>query len=128
MSDDERAIRAMVDAWLAASRSGDIQSVLDLMTEDVVFLVPGRAPFGKAAYAQAAAGMQGMKIEGTSFIEELTINGNWAFMRTTLDLAFTPAGATSAIRRTGNTLTILRKEGDGRWRLARDANLPAEII
>jgi ketosteroid isomerase-like protein len=29
------------------------------------------------------------------------------------------------VRRTGYTLTILRKEGDRRWRLAHDANLPA---
>jgi ketosteroid isomerase-like protein len=27
------------------------------------------------------------------------------------------------VRRSGYTLTILRKERDGRWRLARDANL-----
>jgi len=29
------------------------------------------------------------------------------------------------VRRSGYTLTILRKERDGRWRLARDANLLA---
>jgi ketosteroid isomerase-like protein len=29
--------------------------------------------------------------------------------------------------RAGDTLTILRKEADGRWRLARDANLLSEV-
>lgn len=33
----------------------------------------------------------------------------------------TPAG--NIVRRTGYTLTILRKEPDRKWRLARDANL-----
>ena len=33
----------------------------------------------------------------------------------------TPAG--NIVRRAGYTLTILRKEPDGKWRLARDANL-----
>ena len=28
-----------------------------------------------------------------------------------------------AVRRAGYTLTLLRKEADGQWRLARDANL-----
>jgi ketosteroid isomerase-like protein len=27
------------------------------------------------------------------------------------------------VRRSGYTLTIMRKEADGKWRLARDANL-----
>jgi ketosteroid isomerase-like protein len=37
----------------------------------------------------------------------------------------TPPGG-KPVRRAGYTLTILRKEPDGRWRLARDANLLAE--
>jgi len=32
-----------------------------------------------------------------------------------------------AMRRSGYTLTILRKEPDGRWRLARDANMLAKV-
>ena len=31
------------------------------------------------------------------------------------------------MRRAGPTLTILRKEADGRWRVARDANFVAAI-
>ncbi|HXF53352.1 MAG TPA: hypothetical protein VNK52_04440 [Hyphomicrobiaceae bacterium] len=33
--------------------------------------------------------------------------------------------APEPVRRAGYTLTILRKERDGRWRLVRDANLLA---
>jgi len=125
MSDDENAIRRLVETWMTATRVGDTQAVLGLMTDDVVFLVPGRPPFGKAAYAEAAAALAGTKIDGSSTIKELTINGDWAFMRTALALTITPSGAAPVIRRTGNTLTILRKESDGRWRIARDANLLA---
>jgi ketosteroid isomerase-like protein len=35
----------------------------------------------------------------------------------------TPSGGGTPMRRSGYTLTILRKEPDGRWVLARDANL-----
>ncbi|MDQ2931771.1 MAG: SgcJ/EcaC family oxidoreductase, partial [Gemmatimonadota bacterium] len=47
MTDDERAIRSVVDAWFAATRSGDVDAVLELMTDDVVFMVPGQEPLGK---------------------------------------------------------------------------------
>ena len=51
MTEDERAIRELVATWMAASRAGDLDTVLGLMTEDVVFMVPGREPFGKEAFA-----------------------------------------------------------------------------
>ena len=51
MSDDECAIRELIATWMAASQAGDIEIVLSLMTDDVVFMVPGREPFGKEAFA-----------------------------------------------------------------------------
>ena len=42
-------------------------------------------------------------------------------VRVELLMALIPGG--SAVKRTGYTLTILRKQADGRWLLARDANL-----
>ncbi|TGV80367.1 SgcJ/EcaC family oxidoreductase, partial [Mesorhizobium sp. M00.F.Ca.ET.149.01.1.1] len=37
MSDDEAAIRHVVETWMEASRRGDLEAVLGLMTDDVVF-------------------------------------------------------------------------------------------
>ena len=51
MSEDERAIRDLVARWMAASRAGDLDTVLGLMSDDALFLVPGREPFGKDAFA-----------------------------------------------------------------------------
>ncbi len=48
--DDEGQIRQVVATWHAASRSGDVDTVLGLMTDDVVFLVPGRAPMQRAGH------------------------------------------------------------------------------
>jgi len=124
MSDDERAIRDLVATWMAASKAGDQDTVRGLMTDDVVFMVPGREPFGKEAFAAASQGMQGMRIEGTSDIVELQVLGDWAYLRNRLNVTITPPGG-SPTTRSGYTLTILRKEADGRWLLARDANLLA---
>jgi uncharacterized protein (TIGR02246 family) len=44
MTDDEQAIRNLVDTWIAATGAGDLSTVLSLMTDDVVFMVPGRPP------------------------------------------------------------------------------------
>jgi uncharacterized protein (TIGR02246 family) len=122
MTDDESAIRQVVETWMAASKSGDLATVLTLMTDDAIFMVPGQEPFGKDAFAAAAQSMADAQMEGTSEILELQVVGNWAFIRNRIDISATLRGG-DRIRRSGYTLTLLRKEADGRWRLARDANL-----
>ncbi len=123
MTDDERAIRDLVDTWMSASKAGDTQTVLSLMTEDVVFMTPGREPFGKEAFAQQSKEMQGAKIEGQSDVREVKVLGDWAYLRNRLEVTVTPADG-KPVRRKGWTLTILRKV-DGKWLLSRDANLLA---
>ena len=127
MTDDENAIRWLVAEWLEATKRGDLDAVLALMTDDVVFLLPGKPPMrGKSAFAaasraQAAHGQP--SFEGESAIQEISVRGDWAWIWTRLSVSITPPGG-QAVVRSGHTLTILRKEG-GRWLLARDANLLA---
>ena len=44
MQNDEQAIRQLVATWMAATKAGDMETVLSLMADDVVFLLPGRPP------------------------------------------------------------------------------------
>jgi len=122
MSPDERAIRELVDTWMKASRAGDTETVLGLMSDDVIFMVPGREPFGKQTFAANSRSMDGVKLEGSADIRELKVLGDWAYLRNFIEITVTPPGG-ETVRRSGFTLTILRKEPDGRWLLARDANL-----
>jgi uncharacterized protein (TIGR02246 family) len=124
MSEDERAIRELVATWMKASQDGDLATVLGLMADDVVFMVPGREPFGKEAFAAALQGMKDVRMEGTSEIRELKMLGDWAYLRNHIQMTMTPPGG-KPVKRSGYTLTILRKEPEGRWVLARDANLLA---
>lgn len=125
MTNDEQEIRQLVQTWMAATKSGDIDTVLSLMAADVVFLAPGRPPMmGKESFAAAArpqASLSGPRFDGKSEIQEIKILGEWAFMWTRLTVVATPP-AGNAITRAGHTLSILRKE-NGRWVLARDANM-----
>ena len=122
MSPDERAIRELVDTWMKASRAGDNETVLSLMSDDVIFMVPGREPFGKQTFAANSRSMDGVNLEGSADIREIKVLGDWAYLRNFIEITITPPGG-APVRRSGFTLTILRKEPDGRWVLARDANL-----
>jgi uncharacterized protein (TIGR02246 family) len=122
MSPDERAIRELIDNWMTASRAGDTATVLSLMADDVVFMVPGREPFGKQTFAANSRSMDGVRVDGTADIRELKVLGDWAYLRNFIDITITPPGG-QPMHRSGYTLTVLRKESDGKWVLARDANL-----
>jgi uncharacterized protein (TIGR02246 family) len=122
MTDNERAIRDLLARWFDASRKGDTATVLNLMTDDAVFMVPGREPFGREAFQRTSDEMKGVRIDGDSDIRELRVLGDWAYLRTHITVTMTPPTGV-AVTRSGYTLTILRKEADGQWRLARDANM-----
>jgi len=126
MRDDERAIRELVATWHRATAEGDLNRIRSLMAEDVVFLTPGRPPMrGKEAFAAGfLALIQTHRIESTGTIEEIHVSGDWAFFWAHLSVTATPQNG-QPIRRTGNTLTILRKQADGTWVLTRDANMLA---
>ncbi len=129
MNNDETQIRQLVTTWMDATRAGDVDSVLGLMTDDVVFLLPGRPPMHKAEFAaisRPSAGTQAPTIDGRSEIQEITVCGDWAFMWTRLRVTVTPPKGAAAMERAGHTLTVLHKES-GKWLLARDANLLAPV-
>jgi len=47
MGCDERAIRGVHKTWIDAVNAGDLVCLLSLLADDVAFLNPGRAPFGR---------------------------------------------------------------------------------
>ena len=129
MTSDEQEIRQLVATWMSATKAGDVATVLSLMTDDVVFLVAGQQPFGKQQFAAAmkppASGVPMPMIDGRSEIQEIRISGDHAYMWTRLNVEVTTPGGVT-VKRSGHTLSVLRKEG-GRWRLARDANLLSPV-
>jgi len=123
-STDEQQIRDLVDTWMAATKAGDVATVLNLMTDDVVFLVAGQPPFGKEKFAATMKGPLGKPqahIDGRSEIQEVQVSGDMAYTWSRLTVEVTPPGG-EPIKRAGHTLSVLRKSS-GRWQLARDANL-----
>jgi uncharacterized protein (TIGR02246 family) len=118
---DEQAIRKLVDRWLAASKAGDHETLLSLLDEDVVFLTPSREPFGKEEFAQPNESMKDTAMDSSIDIKEIKVSGEWAWMRSFLRVALTPARG-EPLKLSGHILTILRKNPNGQWVIARDAN------
>ena len=129
MTKDEQQIRDAIQSWMAATKSGDIETLLDLMTDDVVFMVAGQEPFGKAVFYQSMEAMKdeaaNVHYDSESHIEEIKLLGDWAYVRIKLRVTTVSSDTDHTVHRAGYTLTIFRKEQDGKWRLARDANLLA---
>jgi uncharacterized protein (TIGR02246 family) len=127
VSDDERKIRELIETWHRASAAGDVDAVLPLMAEDVVFLTPGQPPrrgrewFGTAMRVMLRTHSMASKFE----IVEIQVAGNRAHCWTQLWVTVTPLAGGPAMRRSGNALSLLRREPNGAWVVYRDANMLA---
>jgi uncharacterized protein (TIGR02246 family) len=131
VGNDEQQIRELVATWMAATKAGDTAKVLTLMTDDAVFLVAGQPPFGKekfaAAMKPAAAGIPMPTIDGHSEIQEVQVSGDLAYLWSKLTVEVAPPDGGKPTKRAGHTLSVFRKT-QGRWQLARDANLLTPVI
>jgi uncharacterized protein (TIGR02246 family) len=127
MNNDEAEIRQLVTTWLSATKAGDTEKVLSLMSDDVVFLVCGQPPMrGKAAFAASLSALSQVTIDATSEIQEIKVLGDSAFIWTHLSIVITPKAGGASMKRAGNTLSVLQKQ-DGPWVIVRDANMLAAV-
>ncbi len=123
---DDQQIRALIDAWVEATHTGDLIAQMNLMTEDVVFLTAGSIPMRRDDYASRFRSMIAqVSLRIRSNPQEITITGDTAICWNLLEVFITPLEGGTTIKRAGNTLTILRRGADGQWRIWRDANMLA---
>jgi uncharacterized protein (TIGR02246 family) len=123
MAPDEREIRTVHSIWIDAVNAGDLARLLTLVAEDVVFLTPGRAPFGREAFSSYfRTAHQQMRICCTSELEEVMVVGEVAYTRSRDALSVTPRAGGKAAQFAGHRMTVYRKQRDGRWLLSRDVH------
>jgi uncharacterized protein (TIGR02246 family) len=124
MTSDEQAIRRLVALWHSATAAGDVDTVLGLMADDVVFLVPGQPPMkGRSFERGLRALLTQHRIESTGEVQEVEVSGSLAYCWTNLKVRIVPLSGGNATVRSGSALSVLRKQANGSWVLARDANL-----
>jgi uncharacterized protein (TIGR02246 family) len=127
-NEDAAAIVRLVSDWHDAAARGDVDAILPLMTEDVVFLVAGQPPMrGREAFAEGLRSLlRTHRIASRGEIEEVVVSGElaWCWSKLVVEVFANDAGesAPAEMRRSGNTLSVLRRGATG-WQIARDANL-----
>jgi uncharacterized protein (TIGR02246 family) len=127
MTSDEANIAETHAHWIDAVNAGDLERLFDLMTDDAVFLAPGREPFGRDGFAAGFRdGHAQFRLRCVSELEEIAVVGDvgYAIARDSLSLESRAGG--DAAKLAGHRMTIYRKARDGRWRLARDAHTLGE--
>ena len=127
MTGDELAIRRLVAQWHSANAAGDVDTVLGLMAEDVVFLVAGQPPMrGRGTFENGLRNLLAThRLESTGDIQEISVSGDLGYCWSVLNVRVIPLSGGDAMERNGSALSILRKRTDGRWEVVRDANLLA---
>src|SRR4051812_8085463 len=92
MHADEQAIRDLIAEWMSATAAGDPSRLLGLMDEDVAFLTPGQPPMrGRDGFvAGLKAALARVRIEATSEVQEVQVEGDLAYCWNRLEVTVTP--------------------------------------
>ena len=111
------------EAYVTAINSNNLDTLLGVLTEDVVFLAPQEPVMvGKAAVRPWLEGyFKAFKTHWDKPVQEFVVNGEWAFERYSYKSTDTPAGGGAVVEDTGWGLVIYHRDTDGKWRVARDA-------
>jgi uncharacterized protein (TIGR02246 family) len=121
---DEQEICDLIKAWGVASEAGDLDTLLTLMADDVIFLTAQNRPMSRADFAAGFSNMsKSLKLKVSSDVQEVSVDGNTAVCWNRLAIEMTPVGQGKPMAYNGNVLTVLRRGDDGSWRIWRDANL-----
>jgi uncharacterized protein (TIGR02246 family) len=125
MTEDHKQIRAVIARWHDATAEGDVEAILELMSEDVVFLVAGHEPMrGRQAFADGLRSLlKTHHVVSSGIVQEVIVSGDLGYSWTQLKVSTTTIAGGDTMVRTGSTLSIFRKDPNGSWVLARDANL-----
>ena len=129
MTRDEQAIRTLVAEWQAATAEGKPARLRPLLADDVTFLTPGQPPMkGRVLFVDGLkAAFRTVRIEPAGEVQEVGVVGDMAYCVCQLTVRVTPKSGGPTTTRAGHTLTVLRKQPDGAWVIARDANLLAPV-
>ena len=122
-SASDPAARQAHEAYVTAINSNNLDSLLAMLTEDIVYLPPHEPVLvGKAAVRPWAQGyLNAFRIHWEKASLEFVVAGDWAFELYSYKSTDTPQGGGAALEDTGKGLVIYHHDADGTWRVARDA-------
>jgi len=118
--EDMAAIKAIGPALDKACLALDWSALVELMTEDVLFMNPNSPAIQGCAVVKESYESQGFTAvtEHRHVLHEVGGYGDIAYARGTYEVAFSLEGVDEPVKDNGKTLLILRKQSDGSWLIA----------
>jgi len=109
--------------YVEAINSNDLDRLLGMLTDDVVFMAPNDTPYvGKEALRPWLEGyLAAYTTHWDKPVEEFVVAGDWAFERYRYTSTDTPVSGGDPIVGTGWGFVVYHRDPDGVWRVARDA-------
>ena len=129
MANEESAIRAVMASYNDALNMGSTDAALMLYAEDGVFMAPySQSAVGEEAVRKAYdAVFRELKFDVEFSIAELVMMApNWAYVRTNSAGTTGHASTGKTTAEANQELFIFRKDGDGKWRIARYSFSPTK--
>ena len=122
-SEDQAALRAIAEAWTDDYINGDVDGLMAVMDEDAMILSQKQATVSGAdeirAYFEARAGKPGVTF--TDHLQEIRINGDWAYVRGDFVLEVAPwEEGKPGFTRNGRYFVLYEKDENGEWKMLRD--------
>ncbi len=118
---DAKSIRRQVERAVAALNAADVETLVELRTNDAVVLKPGGAP--ERGKDEIRTNLEALfarwRVNESRTVEEVQIAGDWAFVWGFYEVVLTPIGEGEPVQEKGKYIDILRLESDGEWRFAR---------
>lgn len=120
--DDAKAHLAHAN-YVQAINSNDLDTLLDVLTEDVVFMAPNTPVMvGKDAARPWLAGyLEAYETHWDKPVQEFLVLGTWAIERYSYTSTDKPKGGGEPIVGTGWGMVVYHQDADGAWRVARDS-------
>jgi uncharacterized protein (TIGR02246 family) len=112
--------------WRRLTAEGNLDGLLSLLADDVIFLTPGNPPITKSDFAAGFREVSAKaRIEAMQDVKEIRASGDIAAAWSHLAVVLTPNDGGQKSEASGYVLTVFHRSPSGKWLLARDANLVA---
>ena len=119
-------IRDLMAACRRLTADGNLDGLLSLLADDVIFLTPGNPPITRDDFAKGFREVSAKaRIETQQEVKEIQVSGDIATAWSHLTVVLTPKQGGKPSEASGYVLTVFQRSASGKWLLARDANLVA---
>ena len=131
VTNDDDGVRELILKALQVIRSDNFDEYFDLFSDDAVWMMPSNYKDITKQHARTFYRFTSkFRFEQESSIDELVISDTWAFVRVSFDGYLRPKveDGSPPLRSVSRHIWILKRQGDGVWKIARDIwNNPKDV-